>query len=75
MVYFSIALVAAAALLAFVHVREARGKSVKPVARWLIAAVIVIASVATTVQVYRIGESGAKATWGEQSAARSAAPG
>ena len=75
MLYFSVALVAAAALLAFVHIREARGVSVKPVARWLIATVIIVASVATTVQVYRIGESGAKATWGQESAARSAAPG
>ncbi len=75
MLYFSIALVAAAALLAFVHIREARGRSVKPVARWLIATVVVIACAATTVQVYRIGESGAKATWGQESAARSSASG
>lgn len=72
MVYFSVALVAAAALIAFVHLREARGKSLKPIARWLIAAVVVIASVATTVQVYRIGDSGAKATW--KSAVGSSAP-
>ncbi|AGB26810.1 hypothetical protein Mycsm_06690 (plasmid) [Mycobacterium sp. JS623] len=63
MAYFSIALVAAAVLIVFVHLREGRGKSLKPVARWLIAAVVVIASIATTVQVYRIGDSGAKATW------------
>jgi hypothetical protein len=68
MAYFAIALLAAAALIAFVHLREARGKSLKPIARWLIAAVVVIASVATTVQVYRIGDSGAKATWSKQSA-------
>jgi len=69
MVYFSIALVAAAALIAFVHLREVRGQSVKPVARWLIAAVVVIASVTTTVQVYRIGDSGAQAAWGDTAAA------
>jgi ABC-type branched-subunit amino acid transport system permease subunit len=74
MVYFSIALMAAAVLIAYVHLREARGKSVKPVARWLIAAVVVIASVATTVQVYRIGDSGAKATWSKQSAVGSSMP-
>jgi uncharacterized membrane protein len=74
MAYFSIALVAAAALIAFVHLREARGNTVKPVARWLIAAVVVIASVATTVQVYRIGDSGAKATWNKQSAVGSSTP-
>jgi hypothetical protein len=72
MLYFSIALVAAAALIAYVHVREVRGRSVKPVARWLIAAIVVVASVATTVQVYRIGDSGAKATWGQESGADSA---
>jgi hypothetical protein len=74
MAYFSIALVAAAALIAFVHLREARGKSVKPIALWLIAAVVVIASVATSVQVYRIGDSGAKATWSNRSAVGSPAP-
>ena len=73
MVYFSIALVAAAGFVAFVHVREVRGKSVKPVARWVIAVIVVIASIATTVQVYRIGDSGAKATWGQQTASGSAA--
>jgi multisubunit Na+/H+ antiporter MnhC subunit len=75
MLYFSLALMAAAALLAFLYVLEARSVAVKPVARWLITTVIVVASVATTVQVYRIGESGARATWGEESAAPSATPG
>jgi hypothetical protein len=74
MLYFAIALTAAAALLVVVHLREARGRSVKPLARWLIAAVVVVASVATTVQVYRIGDSGAKATWEESTGARSSAP-
>src|SRR6476469_1910235 len=44
MLYFSIALVVATALLAFVHFRETRGKFVKPVARWVVAAIVVIAS-------------------------------
>jgi hypothetical protein len=74
MLYFAIALTVAAVLLAVVHLREARGKSVKPVARWLIAVVVVLASVATTVQVYRIGDSGAKATWGQSSVAGPATP-
>jgi multisubunit Na+/H+ antiporter MnhC subunit len=74
MAYFSVALVATAALIAFIHLREARGKSVKPVARWLIAAAVVITSVATTVQVYRIGDSGAIATWQERVAVGSSTP-
>ncbi|MCV7229604.1 DUF2231 domain-containing protein [Mycolicibacterium komossense] len=69
MLYFAIALVAAAALLAFIHVRETRDKSVKPVAHWVIAALVIIVSLATTVQVYRIGDSGAKASWGDLAAA------
>ena len=68
MLYFAVALVAVAALIAFVHLREARGKSLKPVVRWLIAAVVLVGSVATTAQVYRIGDSGAKAAWSTQSA-------
>lgn len=63
MLYFSIALVAAAGLVAYLHVRENRGKSTKPVAQWLITALVLIACAATTVQVYRIGDSGARATW------------
>ena len=66
MVYFSVALVAAAALIALVHIRDARGKSLKPVAQRLIAAVVIVVSVATVVQVYRIGDSGARATWSKQ---------
>jgi ABC-type branched-subunit amino acid transport system permease subunit len=74
MLYFSIALVAAAGLVAYLHIRENRGKSTKPIAQWLITALVVIACVATTVQVYRIGDSGAKATWGAVRYVGSTAP-
>lgn len=63
MVYFSVALLIAAVLLAAIHVLEVRGKSMKPVVTWIVAAVVIVLSVATSVQVYRIGDSGAKATW------------
>lgn len=69
MLYFSLLLLAAAALLSFVHLREVRGRTVKPVVQWAIAALVIVASLVTTVQVYRIGESGAEATWGQVSAA------
>jgi hypothetical protein len=65
MIYFSVALVVAAVLLAFVHIRESRGRSANTVVLWSIAAVVIVASVAATVQVYRIGDSGAKAVWGQ----------
>ncbi len=35
------------------------------VALWAVAIVVIIASVATTVQVYRIGDSGAKSVWAQ----------
>jgi hypothetical protein len=63
MIYFSVALVVAAALLVAVHLREARGQSVTSVLSWVLAAIVVVIAVGTTVQVYRIGDSGAKATW------------
>src|ERR1700681_1050281 len=59
MIFFSVALFVAALLLVFVHVREHRGRAMKSVGSWLIAAVVIVASVATAVQVYRIGDSGA----------------
>jgi hypothetical protein len=65
MIYFSVALVAAALLLTYVHIRESRGRSVNSVVLWSIAAVVISAGVATTVQVYRIGDSGAAAVWGQ----------
>jgi ABC-type branched-subunit amino acid transport system permease subunit len=66
MIYFSVALLVAAVLLIVVHLREHRGRSMNAIALWSIAAVVIIASVATTIQVYRIGDSGAKVTWDDR---------
>jgi hypothetical protein len=65
MIYFSVALVVAAVMLAVIHVAELRHRSLKSVAAWLIAAFVIIVSVAVIVQVYRIGDAGAQATWGD----------
>ncbi len=65
MLYFAIALLVAAALLTFLHLRESRGGTTNTVVAVAIAAVVVLASVTTTVQVYRIGDSGARAAWGD----------
>ncbi|MGW4351892.1 DUF2231 domain-containing protein [Nocardia sp. NPDC004582] len=62
-VYFALALLAVTILVAVVHVRETRGRALS---RMLVGAVAVLtigAGVAATVQVYRIGESGARAGW------------
>jgi ABC-type branched-subunit amino acid transport system permease subunit len=64
-IYYTVALAIAAALLAGLHIRLKGATPVKPVVHWLIAAVVIAASVATTYQIYRIGESGARAVWGD----------
>jgi hypothetical protein len=66
MLYFSVSLLVAAALLAFVHVQESRQRALAPVITWAIVAVVVLASAATAVQVYRIGDSGARSAWGDK---------
>lgn len=72
MVYFAVALLVAAVLLAVVHVREVRERPLKPLMGWVLAALIVLTSVATTVQVVRIGDSGARSAWGDAVAGGSA---
>lgn len=65
MVYFSAALLVAALLLAVAHRRAERGRPLSGVATAAVAVVVVAASAAASVQVYRIGHSGAEATWGD----------
>lgn len=67
MKYFSVALVIGAILLAMAHVLHNRGKALSTVLSAAVAVFVVLASVAAIVQVYRIGDSGAKATWGNRS--------
>lgn len=65
MVFFTAALFVAAIAVAAVYVR---GRTTTP-GRTLtgaVAALAVVAGVAATVQVYRVGESGARASWSDQ---------
>ncbi|MEG8182797.1 hypothetical protein GZH49_30485 [Nocardia terpenica] len=62
-VYFAVALLVVAVLLAVVHVVESRGRSLSRLLVGAVAVLTIAASVAATVQVYRIGESGARAVW------------
>jgi hypothetical protein len=64
MLYFSAALLVAAALLVVAHLRDVRGTGSKTVVSVVIAVLVIAASVATTIQVVRIGDSGAQAVWG-----------
>ncbi|WP_342775193.1 hypothetical protein [Nocardia yunnanensis] len=61
--YFVIPLLIVAGLVAVVHLRESRERPLSRVLVGVVAVLAIAASVATTVQVYRIGESGAQAVW------------
>ena len=68
--YLSAALLVAAALLVFAHLRDVRGAESKTVVSVTIAVLVIVVSVATTIQVVRIGDSGARAVWGGGPAAQ-----
>ncbi|WP_445168796.1 DUF2231 domain-containing protein [Mycolicibacterium sp. Dal123E01] len=65
MIYFALALLVAAVLLAVLQVLAGRGQSLSSALAIIVAVFVVVASIATIVQVYRIGDSGAKATWSQ----------
>jgi hypothetical protein len=58
-----LALLVAAILLVVSHVRSGRGKPLSTALSAAIAAFVLLAGVATTVQVFRIGHSGAESVW------------
>jgi len=63
MIYFALALLVAAILLAVTHVRASRGRALPAALSAVVAVFVVAASAATAVQVYRIGHSGATSVW------------
>lgn len=66
--YFVATLLCSVTLLAVVHVRKSRGLPVKSTANAVVAILVVVAAAATTIQTYRVGESGARAAWGSLTA-------
>lgn len=68
LVYFVVALVVTVTALAVVHLRGARGKSVRTVVHAVVAVLVVAAAAATLFQTYRVGDSGARAAWGSVTA-------
>ena len=63
MLYFALALLVAAVLLVIAHLRAHRDKPLSTALSGAIAAFVLLAGVATTVQVFRIGHSGAQSAW------------
>ncbi|CAM2753522.1 hypothetical protein BST27_01515 [Mycobacterium intermedium] len=68
LVYIVAALTVTVTALAVVHLRQARGRTVKTAVRALVAVLVVVAAVGTLVQTYRVGETGARAAWGSVTA-------
>jgi uncharacterized membrane protein len=66
MLYFALGLILGAALLVFVHLREHRQRPLSTVITVAITVVVLMTSVASVVQVYRIGDSGARSAWSEE---------
>jgi hypothetical protein len=64
LIYIGAALVATVTLLAAIHIRQARGRTVKFALQSVVGVLVIAAAVATLVQTYRIGDSGARAAWG-----------
>jgi ABC-type branched-subunit amino acid transport system permease subunit len=64
LIYIVAALAATIVVLAAVHLRQARGRTVKLALHTVVGLLVIGAAVATLVQSYRVGESGARAAWG-----------
>lgn len=65
MIFFALALLIAAVLLVVAHVRANKGKALSGALSATIAVFVVVAGVATTAQVVRIGHSGAESVWSD----------
>ena len=76
LLWFAIALLVLSFLVVYLDRRRAAGKpAIGPSALPTVVAVLaVVAALATTVQVYRVGDSGARAAWGDKVGASSSAP-
>jgi hypothetical protein len=64
LIYMLTALFATVIVLAAVHVLQKRGRTVKFAWQAAVGMLVIAAAVATLVQTYRVGESGARAAWG-----------
>lgn len=76
LIWFAIALLLLSFLMVYLDRRRAAGKpAIGPSALPTVVTVLaVVAALATTVQVYRVGDSGARAAWGDRVGSSSSAP-
>jgi uncharacterized membrane protein len=66
MIYFSIALLVVAVIVAVVHWREVRATAPGLVVTVVVAVIAIVVGVGSIVQVVRIGDSGARAVWASE---------
>ena len=64
LIYVVASLMSTVIVLAAVHVRQERGRTVTITLQAVVAVLVIAAAVATLVQTYRVGDSGARAAWG-----------
>ncbi|MFV8321083.1 DUF2231 domain-containing protein [Mycobacterium sp. 23] len=66
MTYFAVALLVVAVALAALHVVERRSDEPRRGANAVVAVLAVAVGVASMIQIYRIGDSGARSVWGNE---------
>jgi uncharacterized membrane protein len=74
LIFFAIPLLVLSAALVWLEWRRSRSTAAEPTSRTLthvVAGLAVVAALASAVQVYRVGDSGARAAWGDVPAPRS----
>jgi uncharacterized membrane protein len=64
MIYFSLALLVVASLLAVMHVLENRSDRRRPAAKILVSILTLAVAASSMVQVYRVGDAGSQSVWG-----------
>ena len=75
LVWFGLVLLALSLALVLLERRRAQERPIGPPALpTIVAAALVVAAIATGVQVYRVGDSGAKSVWEDQVAAAAVLP-
>jgi uncharacterized membrane protein len=66
MTYFSVALLVVAIVLAVLHVAERRSERRRLPAQIVVALLAVVVGVASMIQIYRVGDTGARSVWGNE---------
>ena len=74
MTYFSVALLVVAIALAMLHVAERRSEQRRLPAQIVVAVLAVVVGVASMIQIYRVGDTGARSVWGNEIAHLRQAP-